>query len=88
MDFISIYIYLFILIYIALIEFRKIVVNAILATDMGLHNDYVVKIIEQVERFESKSLDLNTQSKIDNERNIIIGALIKCADISNAVNFI
>ncbi|RHZ67223.1 hypothetical protein Glove_302g37 [Diversispora epigaea] len=65
-------------------EFRKIVVNAIIATDMGLHNDYVEKINGQIKRFKSADFELDTQKKIDYERNIVVGALIKCADISNA----
>ncbi|RIA86790.1 hypothetical protein C1645_828756 [Glomus cerebriforme] len=63
-------------------EFRKIVVNAILATDMQLHNNYVKDIKEQILRFES--LDFNpSPQKLLEEKNIIVGALIKCADISN-----
>ncbi|CAG8567092.1 24602_t:CDS:10 [Dentiscutata erythropus] len=64
-------------------EFRKVIVSAILATDMYLHNDYVNKIKEETKKFESletKFLDKPTQEKI---RNTMIGALIKCADISN-----
>ncbi|CAB4428041.1 unnamed protein product [Rhizophagus irregularis] len=62
-------------------EFRKIVVNAILATDMQLHHKYVKDIKEQKSRFES--VDFNPSQKLEEEKNIIIGALIKCADISN-----
>ncbi|CAG8559561.1 7165_t:CDS:10 [Diversispora eburnea] len=39
---------------------------------------------ETIKRFESADFELNTQFQIDYERNIIVGALIKCADISNA----
>ncbi|GBC09025.1 hypothetical protein RclHR1_08560001 [Rhizophagus clarus] len=62
-------------------EFRKIVVNAILATDMQLHNNYVKDIKEQTLRF--KSTDFDPYQKLAEEKSIIIGALIKCADISN-----
>ncbi|CAJ0838478.1 17092_t:CDS:2, partial [Entrophospora sp. SA101] len=61
-------------------EFRKVVVNAILATDMGLHNEYVVKIRDQKKRLGSGNFDI----KSEQEKNIVVGALIKCADISNA----
>ncbi|KAI9270020.1 hypothetical protein EDC94DRAFT_597850 [Helicostylum pulchrum] len=59
-------------------DFRKTVVSTILATDMSLHNDYVSKIKEQANRF-------NTNSHLDEqeERNLLCSALIKCADISN-----
>ncbi|CAG8738523.1 5572_t:CDS:2, partial [Acaulospora morrowiae] len=60
-------------------ELRKTVVNAILATDMDLHEEYVVGINEQIKRFQSPDYEL----KADKERKIIFGALIKCADISN-----
>jgi hypothetical protein len=56
-------------------------VNAILATDMQLHNNYVKDIKEQTSRFES--IDFNPTQKLQEEKSIIIGALIKCADISN-----
>lgn len=49
---------------------------------MQLHNNYVKDIKEQTLRFESSDIDFSPQ-KIENEKNIIIGALIKCADISN-----
>lgn len=60
------------------VDFRKTVVSSILATDMSLHNDYVSKIKEQANRF-------NTNSHLDEqeERNLLCSALIKCADISN-----
>ncbi|KAI8082829.1 uncharacterized protein BX664DRAFT_339159 [Halteromyces radiatus] len=62
-------------------EFRKTVVTSILATDMSLHNDYVLKIQEQATRL----LDRTPTSKIDEEqeRLLLCSAIIKCADISN-----
>ncbi|CAG8450316.1 5024_t:CDS:10 [Dentiscutata heterogama] len=56
------------------VEFRKVIVSAILATDMYLHNDYVNKIKEETKKFESletKFLDKPMQEKI---RNTMIGA--------------
>ncbi|KAI9276232.1 hypothetical protein BY458DRAFT_506050 [Sporodiniella umbellata] len=60
--------------------FRKVVVNCILATDMGLHDDYVQKVQKQSERLKGKGLDPNHHEK---EKIIFCAALIKCADISN-----
>ncbi|CAO3595350.1 unnamed protein product [Absidia cylindrospora] len=62
-------------------EFRKTVVTSILATDMSLHNEYVMKIKEQSVRFQDQS----SCSKVDEEqeRLLICSAIIKCADISN-----
>ncbi|KAF9100474.1 3',5'-cyclic-nucleotide phosphodiesterase [Mortierella sp. AM989] len=71
-------------------EFRKMVVSTILATDMGLHFDYVGKIKEQAERLHHRNLSgcnepkLNQASIDEQERLILCGTLIKCADISNA----
>ncbi|KAG0002638.1 3',5'-cyclic-nucleotide phosphodiesterase [Entomortierella chlamydospora] len=71
-------------------EFRKMVVSTILATDMGLHFDYVGKIKEQTERLRLRNLPGGNeprpnQASIDEqERLVLCGTLIKCADISNA----
>ncbi|CAO3637512.1 unnamed protein product [Cunninghamella blakesleeana] len=61
--------------------FRKTVVSSILATDMSLHNDYVMRINEQAARFRCRSKD--TPIDEEQERLIICSAIIKCADISN-----
>ncbi|KAF8927598.1 3',5'-cyclic-nucleotide phosphodiesterase, partial [Dissophora ornata] len=72
------------------LEFRKMVVSTILATDMGLHFDYVGKIKEQTERIRLRGLPggdapKHNQASIDEqERLVLCGTLIKCADISNA----
>ncbi|KAF9272978.1 3',5'-cyclic-nucleotide phosphodiesterase, partial [Mortierella alpina] len=71
-------------------EFRKMVVSTILATDMGLHFDYVGKIKEQTERLQLRNMPGGNmpkpnQASIDEqERLVLCGTLIKCADISNA----
>lgn len=60
------------------IEFRKTVVSSVLATDMSLHSEYVLKIKQQSTRFST-----NTLLTDEEERNLLCSALIKCADISN-----
>jgi len=68
------------------------VVSTILATDMGLHFDYVGKIKEQNERLRVRNTPAGqvpkpNQAGIDEqERLVLCGTLIKCADISNAVS--
>ncbi|KAI9274566.1 hypothetical protein BDA99DRAFT_533197 [Phascolomyces articulosus] len=63
------------------LEFRKIVVNSILATDMSLNTDYVERILEQARRHpDLRALDDSTCEK---ERLLLCSAIIKCADISN-----
>ncbi|KAF0469187.1 HD-domain/PDEase-like protein [Gigaspora margarita] len=64
-------------------EFRKVIVSAILATDMELHNNYVCKIKEETKKFDSLGTKFIADSNLEPSRNTIIGALIKCADISN-----
>ncbi|KAF9435006.1 3',5'-cyclic-nucleotide phosphodiesterase [Entomortierella beljakovae] len=66
------------------------VVSTILATDMGLHFDYVGKIKEQTERLRLRNTSTineprpNQASIDEQERLVLCGTLIKCADISNA----
>ncbi|CAO3665284.1 unnamed protein product [Rhizopus stolonifer] len=65
------------------LDFRKIVISSILATDMAFHAEYVEKIKAQAKRLESvdtNTLDFATREK---ERLLLCSALVKCADISN-----
>ncbi|KAI8098956.1 uncharacterized protein BX664DRAFT_309976 [Halteromyces radiatus] len=64
-------------------RFRKIIVQSILATDMGLHDDYVNKIQAQKTRLDLQPVDVKDQEQAENEIILICGSLIKCADISN-----
>ena len=66
--------------------FRKIVVNSILATDMSMHDEYVLKIRDQAERLKRNDIDFSDQAACEKERILLCGALIKCADISNCVS--
>ena len=61
------------------------VVHCILATDMGMHDDYVQRIEKQADHWHNHDIDLNNESEKDQERLTICGALIKCADIGNCV---
>ncbi|KAG0171218.1 3',5'-cyclic-nucleotide phosphodiesterase [Apophysomyces sp. BC1015] len=64
-------------------SFRNIVVSSILATDMSLHDEYVQKVRDQVDRVRDKGFDISNEAQRNRERLILCGALIKCADISN-----
>ncbi|CAO3591876.1 unnamed protein product [Absidia cylindrospora] len=64
-------------------RFRRIVMRSILATDMGLHDDYVNKIQTQANRLKAYPLDIRNQEQATEEVLLICGSLIKCADISN-----
>ncbi|KAF7726650.1 3',5'-cyclic-nucleotide phosphodiesterase [Apophysomyces ossiformis] len=61
-------------------EFRKVIVNSVLATDMSLHADYVAKIKDQALRLRNCSMD---ELNCEEERLLLCSAIIKCADISN-----
>ncbi|KAI9313040.1 hypothetical protein BX666DRAFT_1864726, partial [Dichotomocladium elegans] len=65
------------------IDFRKIIVSSILATDMAMHDEYVQQIEQQAEKWHSNELNLDDEAVRDRERLTLCGALIKCADISN-----
>ncbi|SAM01595.1 hypothetical protein [Absidia glauca] len=64
-------------------RFRKIVVQSILATDMGMHDDYVNKIQRQRERLDTSPVDVSNNDRAEEEIILICGSLIKCADIGN-----
>jgi protein-disulfide isomerase len=53
---------------------------------MSLHLDYVTKIKEQANRFNTNPDLLFQKEQEETERNLICSALIKCADISNVVS--
>ncbi|KAI8373605.1 hypothetical protein EDC96DRAFT_498924 [Choanephora cucurbitarum] len=65
------------------IEFRKLVITTILATDMALHSDYVTKIKEQKERLVDSNPSEWDEPRCLEERLLFCSGLIKCADISN-----
>ncbi|CAO3673115.1 unnamed protein product [Umbelopsis ramanniana] len=65
-------------------DFRKCIVNVILATDMGLHNDYVAKFRDQADRLKQNGpIDISDEKTCDQERMLLFSAIIKCADIGN-----
>lgn len=66
---------------------RKLMISSILATDMGVHSDYMQQLGNLQEKIhESKVTDGWTPKDIDQYRNLTCGLLIKCADISNVVS--
>ncbi|KAH0612869.1 uncharacterized protein H6S33_009249 [Morchella sextelata] len=66
------------------LELRKAMIDMILATDMGLHFEYMGKLDKMRKMFEkdgsSESWDKKT---ISEHKTLICALLIKCADISN-----
>lgn len=61
-------------------------ISSILATDMGLHFDYMKKLgFLQEKLHENGGTDGWNGRLIEEQRTLACGLLIKCADISNVV---
>jgi len=68
-------------------EMRQLMINSILATDMGLHFDYMKRMGQLEEKFhENKNgTDGWNGRMMEEHRTLACSLLIKCADISNVV---
>lgn len=67
---------------------RGLMINSILATDMGLHFKYMADLAKLQEKItHDQSTEDWPQQVIDEYRTLACGLLIKCADISNVVSF-
>lgn len=66
-------------------EMRQLMISTILATDMGLHFEYMKKLARVKENLLStdKSIKNSTPCSSGEERTLACSLLIKCADISN-----
>ena len=65
---------------------RKLMISSILATDMGVHSDYMQQLGHLQEKaHESQGIDGWAPKDIEAFRVLTCGLLIKCADISNVV---
>ncbi|KAK5631987.1 hypothetical protein RRF57_007701 [Xylaria bambusicola] len=65
-------------------EMRTLMISSILATDMGLHFDYMKKLNELQKEIKSKpSIDEWSDRTREEQKALICSLLIKCADISN-----
>lgn len=69
------------------VEMRQLMINSILATDMGLHFDYMKRMGNLEEKFhENKNVTDGWNGRmIEEHRTLACSLLIKCADISNVV---
>jgi 3',5'-cyclic-nucleotide phosphodiesterase len=68
---------------------RKLLISSILATDMGVHPDYIQRLGNLQEKIhETKTTDGWAPKDVEACRILICGLLIKCADISNVVRAI
>ncbi|OMP86828.1 3',5'-cyclic-nucleotide phosphodiesterase regA [Diplodia seriata] len=72
------------------VAMRKLMINSILATDMGLHFKYMADLGNLQEKLAHNNggIDGWSPKVLEEYRDLICGLLIKCADISNvARNF-
>jgi 3',5'-cyclic-nucleotide phosphodiesterase len=67
---------------------RRLMISSILATDMGVHPEYMQQLGHLQEKIhESQTTDGWSPKDLDVYRVLVCGLLIKCADISNVVCF-
>lgn len=65
-------------------EFRKTMIDIILATDMGLHFDYMGHLEALKRRVHDESVEAAWDEKtVAKHRILLLSLIIKCADISN-----
>jgi 3',5'-cyclic-nucleotide phosphodiesterase len=68
------------------VEMRQLMISSILATDMGLHFDYMKRLgFLQEKLHENGGTDGWNGRLIEEQRTLACSLLIKCADISNVV---
>ncbi len=66
---------------------RRLMISTILATDMGIHSDYMQQLGNLQEKIhESKNTDSWAPKDVEWATTLACGLLIKCADISNVVS--
>ena len=70
-------------------ELRSLLISNILATDMGIHSDYMQQMGDLQSKIgETKTTDGWAPKDLEHSRILVCGLLIKCADISNIVSFL
>src|SRR5271169_5153067 len=68
---------------------RKMMISSILATDMGVHSDYIQRLGQLQEKIhDSNTTDSWSPKDVEIFRVLTCGLLIKCADISNVVSLV
>lgn len=69
---------------------RKLMINSILATDMGLHFKYMSDLGNLQEKLahNNNTLDGWSLKVLEEYKDLTCGLLIKCADISNVVSIV
>lgn len=69
------------------VKMRNLMISSILATDMGLHFDYMKKLADTQAKLKAEeSSDGWDARTVDEQKALGCALLIKCADISNVVS--
>lgn len=69
------------------LDMRRLMIDTILATDMGLHFDYMAKLDALKQQLQNtRAVDKWDEKTASANRTILCSILIKCADISNVVS--
>ena len=68
-------------------EIRRLMIKAILATDMGLHTEYMLQMgkLQKKGPRDNAQLDAWGEKEKQDGRELLLCLLIKCADICNVV---
>lgn len=67
-------------------KMRNLMISSILATDMGLHFDYMKRLADLKEKLSANDSTEGWNSRmVDEQKGLACALLIKCADISNVV---
>lgn len=67
-------------------KMRSLMISSILATDMGLHFDYMKKMADLKEKLSANDSTEGWNSRmVEEQKGLACALLIKCADISNVV---
>jgi 3',5'-cyclic-nucleotide phosphodiesterase len=67
------------------VSMRGLMINSILATDMGLHFKYMSDLKDLTEAIGNRGTEGCNSQKLDEYRLLVCALLVKCADISNVV---
>lgn len=67
-------------------KMRNLMISSILATDMGLHFDYMKRLADLKEKLSANDSTEGWNGRmVDEQKGLACALLIKCADISNVV---
>ncbi|KAJ2905928.1 putative 3,5-cyclic-nucleotide phosphodiesterase 2 [Zalerion maritima] len=65
-------------------DMRKLMISSILATDMGLHFDYMKKLGDAQEKLQERNTTEGWNGRmLEDHKTLVCSLIIKCADISN-----